>query len=91
MNELKKRDDECQTSMHHEPINAKMDAWTSIDETLLVLNEEESDSNSNIDEVLNLSSSRTGYHQNHPKPVPQSVFRVKNWMFIETSEKEELL
>ncbi|KAF8776942.1 hypothetical protein HNY73_013876 [Argiope bruennichi] len=62
MNEFKKRDNGCQISMDHKPNNAKIDAWTSIDETLLPLHEEESDSNFNIDEALTL-----------PQPEPATI------------------
>ncbi|KAF8777181.1 hypothetical protein HNY73_014095 [Argiope bruennichi] len=64
MNEFKKQDNGCQTSMDHKPNNAKMDAETSVDETFLPLNEEESASNFSIDEALTIP---------HPEPATTNL------------------
>ncbi|KAF8789113.1 hypothetical protein HNY73_007083 [Argiope bruennichi] len=54
MAELNKRQSGSQTAMDPEPVNAKMDTSTSIDETFLQPNEEAFDFFSNIDEAAAL-------------------------------------
>ncbi|KAF8777533.1 hypothetical protein HNY73_014384 [Argiope bruennichi] len=54
MDGLNKRQTACQTAMDQEPVNAKIDTATSIDETILQPDEEAFDSYSNIDEAATL-------------------------------------
>ncbi|KAF8777545.1 hypothetical protein HNY73_014396 [Argiope bruennichi] len=54
MDGLNKRHTACQTAMDQEPVNAKTDTATSMDETMLHPAEEAFDSYSNIDEAATL-------------------------------------
>ncbi|KAF8777633.1 hypothetical protein HNY73_014462 [Argiope bruennichi] len=54
MDGLSKRHTACQTAMEYEPVIAKIDTATSVDETILQPDEEAFDSYSNIDEAATL-------------------------------------
>ncbi|KAF8764721.1 hypothetical protein HNY73_022771 [Argiope bruennichi] len=81
--------------MDHKPINAKIDAWTSVDEIFLPLNEEESDSNSNIDEALTFPHPEASTTKINLNPFTNPFFEYLSFddplAHLEMTEQDELI